>query len=141
MKFLAGMGVSMTTVGSLRRAGEAVVHLRDEGLHRLPDEEILEKAKREQRVVLTFDLDFGDLLAAGGNTTPSVILFRLRNQTPAAVTPKLSHVLDACRGELEQGAIIIVEDERYRVRRLPIRREAVIEMATRSGPGEADSTP
>ena len=122
MKFLADMGVSMTTVYSLRQAGEAVVHLRDEGLHRLPDGEILEKAKREQRVVLTFDLDFGDLLAAGGNATPSVVLFRLRNQTPAAVTPKLFRVLGACRAELERGAIIIVEDERYRVRHLPILR-------------------
>ena len=100
MKFLADMGVSMTTVDLLRQAGEAVVHLRDEGLHRLPDDEILEKARREQRVVLTFDLDFGDLLAA--------------------VTPKLFRVLDACRAELERGAIIILEDERYRLRRLPI---------------------
>lgn len=120
MKFLADMGVSMTTVDLLRQAGEAVVHLRDEGLHRLPDDEILEKARREQRVVLTFDLDFGDLLAAGGNATPSVILFRMRNQTPAAVTPRLFRVLDACRAELERGAIVIVEDERYRLRRLPV---------------------
>jgi predicted nuclease of predicted toxin-antitoxin system len=74
----------------------------------LPDDEILEKARREQRVVLTFDLDFGDLLAAGGNAVP------------AAVTPKLFRVLDACRAELERGAIIIVEDARYRLRRLSI---------------------
>jgi predicted nuclease of predicted toxin-antitoxin system len=121
VKFLADMGVSMTTVDLLREAGETVVHLRDEGLHRLPDDQILEKASREQRVVLTFDLDFGDLLAASGDTTPSVILFRMRNQTPAAVTPKLFRVLGACRAELERGAIVIVEDERYRLRRLPIR--------------------
>jgi predicted nuclease of predicted toxin-antitoxin system len=38
VKFLADMGVSMTTVDLLRQAGEAVVHLRDEGLHRLPDD-------------------------------------------------------------------------------------------------------
>jgi predicted nuclease of predicted toxin-antitoxin system len=75
-------------------------------------------------VVLTFDLDFGDLLAAGGNATPSLSLFGIRNQTPAVVTPKLFHVLDACRAELERGAIIIIEDERRRIRRvlrLPIR--------------------
>ena len=57
MKLLADMGVSVTTVHLLREAGEAVVHLRDEGLHRLPDDKILEKARREQRVVLTFDLE------------------------------------------------------------------------------------
>jgi len=56
MRFLADMGVSMTTVDALRQAGEDVVHLRDEGLHRLPDNHILGKARREQRIVLTFDL-------------------------------------------------------------------------------------
>lgn len=120
MKFLADMGVSMTTVDALRQIGEEAIHLREEGLQRLPDSDILEKAKREQRVVLTFDLDFGDLLAAGGGGTPSVVLFRLRNQTPDSVTPRLISVLKACRVDLERGAIVIVEDDRYRLRRLPI---------------------
>lgn len=122
MKFLADMGVSMTTVGALREAGEEVAHLREEGLFRLPDDQILDKAKQEQRVILTFDLDFGDLLAAGGGATPSVVLFRMRNQTPPAVTPRLFRVLETCRAALEAGAIVIVEDEGYRLRHLPILR-------------------
>ena len=36
--------------------------------------------------MLTFDLDFGDILAVARAEAPSVIIFRLRNQTPAAVT-------------------------------------------------------
>jgi predicted nuclease of predicted toxin-antitoxin system len=122
LKFLADMGVSMTTVQALRQAGEEVVHLREEGLFKLPDDRILDKAKREQRVILTFDLDFGELLAASGGATPSVVLFRMRNQTPAAVTPRLFRVLEACRAALAAGAIVIVEDEGYRLRHLPIRR-------------------
>jgi predicted nuclease of predicted toxin-antitoxin system len=58
------MGVSATTAGALCAAGHDAVHLRDEGLITLPDTEILEKGRRERRIVLTFDLDFGDLLAA-----------------------------------------------------------------------------
>jgi predicted nuclease of predicted toxin-antitoxin system len=66
-------------------------------------------------------LDFGDLLAAARSISPSVILFRMRNQTPAAVTPRLFRVLEACGAELEHGVIILVEDDGYRLRRLPIR--------------------
>ena len=44
MKLLADMGVSMVTVDALRRAGEEVVHLREQGLMRLPDHEIFVKA-------------------------------------------------------------------------------------------------
>ncbi len=72
--------------------------------------------------MLTFDLDFGDILAVTRTETPSVIIFRLRDQTPAAVNPRLFRVISDCKTELDSGAIIIVEDQGYRVRRLPIRR-------------------
>jgi predicted nuclease of predicted toxin-antitoxin system len=112
----------MSTVQALRGHGHEVVHLREEGLERLPDPAILEKAKQEGRTVLTFDLDFGDLLAIGAHTLPSVILFRLHNQTPPSVTPRALQVLSECRNDLAAGAIVTVEDARYRLRRLPIER-------------------
>ena len=121
MRFLADMGVSRTTVEALRSANHDAVHLRDEGLFRLPDPNVVAKALAENRVVLTFDLDFGDILAVARSEAPSVIIFRLRNQTPAAVNPRLFRVIDDCAAELADGALVIVEDERYRVRRLPIR--------------------
>ena len=45
MKFLADMGVSMTVVQRLRESGYDAIHLREEGLQRLPDPDILEKAR------------------------------------------------------------------------------------------------
>jgi len=96
VRFLADMGVSITTVHALRAAGHDAVHLRDEGLIRLPDPDIAAKAVQERRIVLTFDLDFGDILAAARTETPSVIIFRLRNQTPAAVNPRLFRVIGDC---------------------------------------------
>jgi predicted nuclease of predicted toxin-antitoxin system len=121
VKFLADMGVSLTTVEALRAADHDAIHLRDEGLIRLPDPEIAAKAAAEGRIVLTFDLDFGDILATARSQVPSVVIFRLRNQTPAAVNPRLFQVINDCAGELASGAIVIVEDEGFRVRRLPIR--------------------
>ena len=115
------MGVSMSTVKALRDAGEEVTHLREQSLLTMPDDQIVAKAIREERVILTFDLDFGDLLAASGGRVPSVILFRMRNQTPAAVTLRLFEALRTCRDALATGAIVIVEDAAYRLRRLPIR--------------------
>ena len=114
------MGISLSTVQFLREAGHDVVHLREEGLHQLPDSEILAKAYAEQRIVLTCDLDFGDLLAASGATLPSVILLRLKNYTPDYVNPRISEVITACEQLLQNGAIVIVQDTRYRVRTLPI---------------------
>jgi len=110
----------MSTVASLREAGHDAVHLRDEGLHKIEDSDILGRARSESRIVLTFDLDFADLLAASGEKLPSVIIFRLRNQTPSSVRPRLFEVLSECETDLTAGAVVVVEETRYRVRRLPI---------------------
>jgi predicted nuclease of predicted toxin-antitoxin system len=81
----------------------------------------VEHARADARIVVTFDLDFGDILALGVRDGPSVIIFRLSDERPAAVNPRLSAVLHEQREVLEAGALILVEDARYRVRRLPIR--------------------
>ena len=71
MRFPADMGVSLRVVEWLRSSGHDAIHLRDEGLQKLPNGEIFRKAIREQRVVLTFDLDFGEIVAAGGEQVAS----------------------------------------------------------------------
>jgi len=120
MRFLADVGVSVSTAQMLRGLGHDVLHLSEQLLHRLPDDEILALARQDGRVILTFDLDFGDLLAAGSHPLPSVILFRLRDQTPPSVAPRLVALIAERKDDLEAGALVIVEDNRYRLRRLPI---------------------
>ena len=61
MRFLADMNVDVRVVEWLRNRGHDAVHLRDEGLHRLPNGEIFRKAMTEDRTILAFDLDFGEL--------------------------------------------------------------------------------
>ncbi len=122
MKCLVDVGVSRTTVQVLRGQGHEVLSLIEEHLERLSDAEILQKARQEACIVVTFDLDFADLLALGAHTLPSVIIFRLYNQTPPSVTPRLLQVLEECGKDLVAGAIVTVEDSRYRLRRLPFER-------------------
>ena len=120
MKCLADMGIALSTVQVLRSHGHDASHLSEEGLERLPDSAILVKAAREGRVVITCDLDFTDLLALGALSLPSVILLRLQNYTPRFVTPRLLEVLADCRATLITGAIVTIEETRYRLRHLPI---------------------
>jgi predicted nuclease of predicted toxin-antitoxin system len=51
------MGIATCVADWLRHSGHDVLHLRDEGLHSLPDGEIFLKAVAEERVILTFDLE------------------------------------------------------------------------------------
>jgi predicted nuclease of predicted toxin-antitoxin system len=86
----------------------------------MKDSKILKKALQEDRIVLTFDLDFADLLAAAGAILPSTIIFRLKKTVPDFVTARLLSVLSDCKNDLEAGALVTIEDGRYRLRHLPI---------------------
>ncbi|MEE9604839.1 MAG: DUF5615 family PIN-like protein [Candidatus Scalindua sp.] len=123
MKFLADMGVAWRIVKWLRQHNHDAVHLRELNLHRMPDDKIFDKAKHEGRIILTFDLDFGEIAAASGKKIPSVITFRLRNTRTPHVIERLEKVLNDSSETLEKGAIISVEESRHRIRLLPISSE------------------
>ena len=70
------MGVDQRVVDWLREQGHEVAHLRDEGLHRMADEDVFAKAIAEDRIVLTFDLDFGEIAALSRGRKASVVQHR-----------------------------------------------------------------
>lgn len=121
MRFLADMGVAQRIVQWLRSEGHDAVHLSDEQLQRLPNGEIFIKAEAERRVLLTFDLDFGEIVALSGGHSVSVVLFRLHNTRTPHVMDRLKKVLQESAQALEDGVIIVVEEARHRVRRYPFR--------------------
>jgi predicted nuclease of predicted toxin-antitoxin system len=120
MRFLADAGVSPKTVDLLTQLGDDAVHVRSLGLERAPDLELVDRARADGSVIVTFDLDFGDVLALGVYDKPSAIIFRLVNERADSVNERLALVLKERRADLESGALIIVEDTRDRVRKLPI---------------------
>lgn len=120
MRFLADVGVSQTVKAWLLKQGHDVEHLADLGLERLTDPLIFSRAGSSQRIILTFDLDFGEILARSKSANVSVILFRLADATAPTVIARLTPALSLAATDLEQGAIVVVEDRNIRVRRLPI---------------------
>src|SRR5437879_315718 len=90
------MGVDQRVVDWLREQG--VAHLRDEGLHRMADEDVFAKAIAEDRIVLTFDLDFGEIAALSRGRKASVVLFRLHNTRTPHVIDRLVAAATAASG-------------------------------------------
>jgi len=121
MRFLADMGVDQRIVHWLQQKSHDVIHLRDQGLQRLPDAGIFDKAHSEHRIILTFDLDFGEITAFSRSRIVSVVLLRLHNTRTPHVIGRLESALTFYEA-LEKGAIVVVEESRCRVRHLPIGR-------------------
>lgn len=84
------------------------------------DVDIIQRARKEGRIVATLDADFHTLLALDVATTPSVIRIRIERLRAQALTNLLLTVIAECGEDLEQGAAITVEPSRIRVRRLPL---------------------
>lgn len=110
----------MASGGFLQGHGMDAVHLSQRGLSKMKDPAILDLARTEDRVLVTHDLEFGELVAAAGTALPSVITFRLRNMRPDHVNHYLLEILTQHRALLEKGAIMTVTEGQIRVRTLPL---------------------
>ena len=86
-------GISPRTVEFLRQIAHDVVHVRELNMQRAVDEVVADRARAESRIVLTFDLDFGEVLALGILDRPSVVIFRLADERPESVNAHLGPVL------------------------------------------------
>jgi len=117
VKFLADMGVSPITVGFLRKLGHEAVRLPDVGLERRSDADVIAFAMRQGQVVLTFDLDYPALLALNPASRVSAIIFRTMSAEPEWINQRLGETLPLMTEALTEGAIVVVEDRRIRVRR------------------------
>jgi predicted nuclease of predicted toxin-antitoxin system len=105
MRFLADAGISAGTVEFLRLLGHEADHVGSLGLARALDTEIVARARADSSVIITFDLDFGDLLALGVLDRPSVVLLRLADERAVSVNEHLASVLTDRLHDLEAGSM------------------------------------
>lgn len=76
MRFLLDENLSPLLVELLADIGHDAVHVRSIGMHSATDNAVLERAVAEERILISADTDFGDLLAVSNAPGPSLVLIR-----------------------------------------------------------------
>lgn len=88
MRFIVDANISPRLASLLSYAGHDAVAVRTVGLGAASDEEILNYAAEQNRVVVSHDTDFGTLLALRQLAKPSFLL--IRSSDPSIRTSKLT---------------------------------------------------
>lgn len=112
MKFLADENIPELTLDLLRKQEIDIVSILSVGTA-VKDRDVLRIANEQDRLLVTFDKDFGSLVFSAGMETKGVVLLRFTPTSPEQVAQKLKALLDS-GVELENNFVAIGE-ERIRV--------------------------
>jgi len=114
------MNLSVEWVTELALHGWSAVHWSTIGDPRADDSVIMAWALANSQVVFTHDLDFGTMLALTNAIGPSVLQVRGQNVLPEDIGPMVVAALRQHDAALAAGALVVVDEKKYRVRVLPL---------------------
>lgn len=113
MRFLIDNALSPLVAERLTTAGHEAAHVRDYELQAASDEEIVKRARAENRIVVSADTDFATLLALRQMRQPSFLLFRRGTERrPEQQVALLLANLPALEQDLAEGAVVVLEPGR-----------------------------
>ena len=122
MKILIDMNLSPDWTAVLTNENIEAAHWSRVGKPNAPDEEIMNYARENDYAVFTHDLDFGTMLALTQATSPSVLQVRAQDILPKSIGNIVIKILQKYKDEIEQGALIVFDKAKERVRILPLER-------------------
>jgi predicted nuclease of predicted toxin-antitoxin system len=120
VKLLVDEALQDEVAHRLSAAGHDAAHVRQLGLGGHTDDEVMVLALEQDRLLITTDTDFGTILALTGADGPNVLLLRGVGDTVDERVSAILDILPRVEYELSEGAVIVLEPDRYRVRFLPI---------------------
>ena len=114
---LANENFPAPAIRKLRAAGVDVVAV-SEVMPAASDKEVMEYARREQRWIVTFDRDYGDLVFREGLLPPPAILFFRQEPYPP---DRPADLVLAMLSEPQQaeGCMVVISERNIRRKRFP----------------------
>lgn len=119
MRFLADECCDTGLVAELRKAGYDVLYVPEERPG-IVDEIVLEKAYRENRILITEDKDFGELGYRLKKPVAGIVLIRLRIKERHLKWPRLKKLIESCSDRLP-GHFVVLDAQKFRFRPLLLR--------------------
>lgn len=116
MKFKLDENLSPSLAKLFAAAGHDAHSIVDQNLSGQPDELVIDVCNREQRALITFDLDFSNILAYPPQRYAAIAVLRLASQAHPVAVDAVERILALLPHEPLVGALWIVEEGRVRIR-------------------------
>lgn len=115
LKFILDVGVGNKTLGYLRSHGFDVISIIDLDPS-MPDADILSIAEKQERMVITMDKDFGELVYRSGQVHKGVLLLRLEDANGDEKAKIVHQILEGFSDQIE-GKFCVFQNGRLRISR------------------------
>jgi predicted nuclease of predicted toxin-antitoxin system len=115
VKFVVDESTGQSVVDELRRLGHDVFSIQ-ETFPGLDDPPVLNIAINEDRIVITNDKDFGELVYRSGLPHAGVVLFRLQNESAANRVRMARKVIQTCGDKLYHN-FVVASESKIRIRK------------------------
>jgi predicted nuclease of predicted toxin-antitoxin system len=117
MQLCANENLPESCILRLRQDGHDVLWIR-EAAPGISDPAVLDRARKENRLLITFDKDFGELVfRRGAKASLGIVLFRIAQPSASVVAARVAAIL-ASRDDWS-GNFSVVEESAVRMRPLP----------------------
>ncbi len=114
MRFLLDENIGKLVTEFLRNKGHNVKSA-IEDLRGFPDQELLQLAIQEERILITLDQDFGRLIHQAQSPHRGVILLKLRKESQEAIIKILEKAMEQV-GENFRNKFTVITEEKIRIR-------------------------
>ena len=116
MKFLADECCDTGLVASLREDGHDVLYVLEQKTG-VSDDEVLREAYDEERILLTEDKDFGELVYRLKKPSKGIILIRMDAKERHLKWPRLKKLIENYEERLS-GYLVVIDSQKFRFRPL-----------------------
>ena len=117
LKFMTDENISPRVVSFLRQKGVDVIDVKEEGWFGSDDKYLMGIAYEGKRFILTHDSDFATLAIKEGVQCYGIIYLRMKDLKIDNVVSVLNRLF-MVEEDINEGALIVVEDKRLRIRNI-----------------------
>lgn len=108
IRFLLDANLSPQTAKFLRSLGFDTKSITEEKLGYFTDQEVVKLAKRQKRIIITFDLDFGEIYHEKEKSEVGIVVLRIKDQTVESANRTLTMFLEKYQQRLEKNPTVLV---------------------------------